>query len=496
MASNETSHLDHCDIDQAALRPVSLPPPQVLAQVALGTPLLCDALRLARWSAPETPVSEPGVPGPESARAAIERFGLWPYGLVRDRGARLAWLRDLGSAADAAEFMAPWQAAVVLGMIELDADRARPAPGLEECVHDHEEVLDWWRRLFEDAVRCARGGLLDPDPPESHRPELLPAVLLRLYEGPDGARVPLPSLATSAPPFPGAPPLPLGPEPDPDLVLHLLWQLSDTGAVILSPSRSGPWAPPQRCPRSDGDDGDGTDHGSGTPHSPAAPDPAGYPDVELTDLGRYGVHRLLLRRGVRAPLAEDLAVTGAPEFLDSLARVSEGDRGALIDPWLARRTPEEALEEIVLAVTDPRLTLRRRLGATVLHMVSSRLTPRLRAMLRDADRVAAGLAALVLLSSRMLPQEEIDAVLDRFGPWLVLDLASSARSGAHDLTAALAFAFPSGLDTSLLENADRLWLCGHPYTVSALEAIGRLHRDPRVARAAVGAAGRIRLRGL
>jgi len=350
-------------------------------------------------------------------------------------------------------------------------------------------------------VRCARGGLLDPDPPEAHRPELLPAVLLRLYEGPDGARVPLPSLATSAPPFPGAPPLPPGPEPDPDLVLHLLWQLSDTGAVILSPGRPGAWAPPQRCPRSGGDDGDGAAHGGDgarSPSGPAAdvPDASGYPDVELTDLGRYGVHRLLLRRGVRAPLAEDLALTGAPEFLDSLARVAESDQGALIDPWLARRTPEEALEEIVGAVTDPRLTLRRRLGAAVLHMVSSRLTPLLRAMLRDADRVAAGLAALVLLSSRMLPQEEIDAVLDRFGPWLVLDLASSAGSGADDLTAALAFAFPSGLDASLLENADRLWLCGHPYTVPALEAIGRLHRDPCVARAAYEAAGRIRLRGL
>ncbi|MFJ9557864.1 hypothetical protein ACIRPH_28985 [Nocardiopsis sp. NPDC101807] len=486
MASNETSHLDRRGPGRAAVRPVSLLRPQVLAQVALGTPLLCDALRLARWSAPATPVSGPGVPSPESARAAIERFGLWPYGLVRDRGARVAWLRGLGSASDAAEFMAPWQAAVVLGMIEIDTVRARPAPGLEDRVHDHEEVLDWWMRLFEDAVRYARADLLDPDPPRGHRPELLPAVLIRLYEGQDGARVPLASLATSAPPFPGAPPLPAGSEPDPDLVLHLLWQLSDTGAVILG---TGPEAPPPAA---------GGEHAQGLPDSPSAQasGPHAHPDVELTDLGRYGVRRLLLRRGVRAPLAEDLAVAGAAEFLDSLARVRAADQGALVDPWLARRSPEEALEEIVRAVADPRLALRRRTGASVLHMVSSRLAGRLRAMLRDADRVAAGLAALVLLSSRMLPQEEIDAVLDRFGPWLVLDLASAARTGADDLAAALDFAFPSGLDASLLESADRLWLCGHPDTVPALEAIGRLHRDPQVARAARGAAGRTRLRGL
>ncbi|MEU0237380.1 hypothetical protein ABZ234_06775 [Nocardiopsis sp. NPDC006198] len=494
MASNETSHLDRRGPGRAAVRPVSLLRPQVLAQVALGTPLLCDALRLARWSAPATPVSGPGVPSPESARAAIERFGLWPYGLVRDRGARVAWLRGLGSASDAAEFMAPWQAAVVLGMIEVDTARARPAPGLEDRVHDPEEVLDWWMRLFEDAVRYARADLLDPDPPRGHRPELLPAVLLRLYEGQDGARVPLASLATSAPPFPGAPPLPAGPEPDPDLVLHLLWQLSDTGAVILGTEQE---APPPADRAAGGDPGRG-ECADGPPASPSAQasGPPAHPDVELTDLGRYGVRRLLLRRGVRAPLAEDLAVTDAAEFLDSLARVRPADQGALVDPWLARRSPEEALEEIVRAVADPRLTLRRRTGASVLHMVSSRLAGRLRAMLRAPDRVAAGLAALVLLSSRMLPQEEIDAVLDRFGPWLVLDLASAAGTGADDLAAALDFAFPSGLDASLLESADRLWLCGHPDTVPALEAIGRLHRDPRVARAARGAAGRTRLRGL
>src|SRR5690606_17469493 len=115
-------------------------------------------------------------------------------------------------------------------------DHARPASGLEHLVRDPEQVLAWWFQEFEHTIENAQGDLARPGPPApgTSGPDLLPGVLRHLYEAPDGSRPDLSTLAREALLSP-VPPLSRAT----DLLLHVLWQLSDTGAVALDHHPSG-----------------------------------------------------------------------------------------------------------------------------------------------------------------------------------------------------------------------------------------------------------------
>lgn len=459
MPSQDPSNPEHPPL---SARPVSLLPVDALARMALDTPLLCDALSLARWSAPGTPVTHHGVPGIDDARTAITRFSLWPHDLPGRAAERTTWLGGLHSATDVAHFVVPWSTALRLGLIEIDSSEARPVPDLEQRVRDPHQVLNWWFREFEHTIENARGDLDHPEDPTpgTTGPDLLPGVLRYLYEAPDGAR---PSLDTLAPealtsPDPAAPRVT-------DYLLHVLWQLSDTGAVALDHH-------PSSTPARDGHD---------------------RCTVELTALGRYGVRRLLLEVGIHAPLVDTLAETGAARFLDALSVLPFEERLAEAGPWLDLRGPPEALRQISAVVSGPGLALRRWVGTQVLNTTSSELEPDLRSLLHSPLPAVASMAAVVLLSSGMLSQRGIDRLLSEHGPWVVIDMVAAAMAPDNaDLADFLSSEGTPDVEQTVLDAPDHLRLRTHPDALPVLDALGRQHPDLATAAKARDLAARLR----
>ncbi len=448
MPSHDPSNPEHPAL---AARPVSLLPTDDLARMALDSPLLCDALSLARWSAPATPVTRHGVPGIDDARTAITRFALWPPDLPGRAAERTTWLGGLHSAAEVAHFVVPWSAALRLGLVVIDEDHARPAPGLERRTRDSEQVLTWWFREFEHTIEHAQGDLARPGPPApgTSGPDLLPGVLRHLYEAPDGSRPDLDTLAREALLTP-APPR----SKPTDLLLHVLWQLSDTGAVAL-------------------------DH---HPSSSRGRSGHGHCTVELTALGRYGVRQLLLEVGIHAPLVHTLAEVGAARFLDALSVLPFEERLAEAGPWLDRRGPAEALRQITEVVSGPGVALRRWVGTQVLNTTSSELEPELRALLHSPRPAVASMAAVVLLSSGMLNQRGIDRVLGEQGPWVVIDMVAAAMTPDNaDLPDFLSAEGTPDIERTVLDSSDRVLLRAHPDTLPVLDALARHHTDPATA---------------
>ncbi|MFE1103417.1 hypothetical protein ACFW4K_23135 [Nocardiopsis alba] len=449
MPSHEPSRPGHPPL---SARPVSLLPNDVLARMALDSPLLCDALSLARWSAPATPVTTGGVPGIDDARTAISRFSLWPNDLLGRPADRVTWLGGLNSAADVAHFVVPWSAALRLGLVRIDDSLARPAPDLEHQVRDSERVLGWWFQEFERTIAQARGDLARPESPApgTTGPELLPGVLRFLYEAPDGHRPDLDTLSeeTLSRPLPAEPP---GGIPETaQLLLHVLWQLSDTGAVLLD-------------------------------HRPSAvpdEDRHGRCTVELTALGRYGVRRMLLEVGVHAPIVDTLAEACASRFLDALAVLPYEERLREVAPWLDRRGPAEALRQIAAVVRGPGLALRRWVGTQVLNTTSSDIEPQLRAMLCSPRPTDSSMAAVVLLSSGMLNQRGIDHLLAAHGPWVVIDMVAAAMApDDSDLADFLSSKGSPDVERMLLTDPDPLVIGAHPDALPVLEALARHHPD-------------------
>ncbi|MFD3683915.1 hypothetical protein ACFWTE_03705 [Nocardiopsis sp. NPDC058631] len=443
------------DRPRLSARPVSLPAPHELARAARGTPPLRDALAVARWCGPTTPVCPRGLPEITDVRDAVRDCGLWPRGLEGRPRERGRWLDRLDRVPE--EFALPWRTAVRLGLVELGAGHAHPARDLEQQVRSPDRVLDRWAHVFGSRVEQARG---HPASPGSEN--LLPRALRLLYEAPDGSRTAVQTLARrarsttgTAPGSPGA----ADPE-DVERLLRALWRLAGTGAVVVGR------------------------HGSG-----AGDDPRTFWAC-LTGLGRFGVRRILLALGVPAPLVEEL--DGAGELLDMLGTFSPESRLCSFDAWLAGRTPARALREIAEAVRGPGRARRRLTGTKVLNTTSSEIVPDLWALLGSEDPTAVGLAASVLLSSGMLSQHDIERVMDRHGPLVVIDMFAAALAPDEaNLRAFLTAECTEGIEGVLLANVDRLRQDRHPDTVRVLEAIGRQHPDPGVAATAREAVERL-----
>ena len=447
----------YADRPRLSARLVSLPPSHELARAALGTPPLCDALGVARWCGPTTSVCPRGLPEITDVRDAVRQCGLWPRGLEGRPLERRRWLDRLGPVPDVEEFVLPWRTAVRLGLVELGAGHAHPSRSLEQQVRSPGHVLDWWANVFRTGVEQAQDHL-SPGGTD----DLLPQALRLLYEAPDGARTPLETLARRARSGPGTAhdnPGPARPE-DVDRLLRALWRLTGTGAVVVGR------------------------HGSGTG------DDARPFWASLTDLGRFGVRRILLAVGVPAPLVGEL--TGAGELLDLLGTLSREGRLCSFDTWLAERTPARALREIAEAVRGPGLARRRWTGTKVLNSTSSEIVPDLWALLDSGDPTAIGLGASVLLSSGMLAQHDIDLIMDRHGPLVVIDMFAAALAPDEtNLRAFLTSDCTEGIEDVILDNVDRLRQDRHPDTVRVLEAIGRQHPDPGIAATAREAVERL-----
>ncbi|WP_433700859.1 hypothetical protein [Nocardiopsis sp. CA-288880] len=451
--------------EPSSARPVSLLPADVLACAALTTPLLRDALRLARWSAPATPLTPEGLPYATDIRAADEALGLWSHGLDAEAASEGPDWVD-AEAVEAARFALPWRTAVRLGLLEATADWAGPEPGLEERVRDPDQVLRWWTEVFEASVGRARDDLSAGTPwPGVDEPCLVTAVLRFLYEAPDGFRVPLPVLVGAVLREPAEGPGPDLPLPSRDRrratgrVVRTLRQLLGTGAVALVAAEDA------------GPDG-------------AAPRCAGYghPAVELTPLGRYGVRGFLEEEGVEAPLVGSLAGAGAAGFLDALGTLPPDRLIAEVRPWLDERTPAAALRQIVAVTDGPGRALRRWTGTKVLDATSSEIGRELRALLSSDRPSVVSLAAVVLLTSGTLSPEEVDGVMSGHGHWVVIDMiAAAAERSPEDLPGFLSADGVPDIEQLVLEDTDRLWSPEHPDTLPVLNAVGRHHPDASTA---------------
>ena len=175
---------------------------------------------------------------------------------------------------------------------------------------------------------------------------------------------------------------------------------------------------------------------------------------------------------------------------------------AEITPWLAGRTASQAAGEIAEAASEPTGTgaVRRAVSTTVLHEVGEQALPELRALLGSDRPTVAGLAAGALLASGALPEEEHAQLLAEYGPWLAIDMVAGPLElgGEEHLSLLLALNTDEGtgpIGQLLIDGADQLWKTDHPATVPALETLGRLHPDKKVAKAARRAAHKARSRG-
>ena len=189
---------------------------------------------------------------------------------------------------------------------------------------------------------------------------------------------------------------------------------------------------------------------------------------------------------MEAPLIGDLADADAAEFLDTLSTLSAEGQLTSVGPWLDRRTPARALREIASVVSGPGRARRRWAGTKVLNATSSQIEHELRALLHSARPAVVSLAAIVLLTSRMLPQHEIDEIMSEFGPWVVIDMfAASMAGGDAGIRSLLDPDDTTGIERMLLSDPVRLWGSEHPDTARVLGALARHHPDPETAAAAV-----------
>ena len=225
--------------------------------------------------------------------------------------------------------------------------------------------------------------------------------------------------------------------------------------------------------------------------------------VALTPLGRYGVRRILLREGVPAPISGEHADSSAAELLDALMIMRPDLHEAEIAPWLAQRTPEEAVRAVTEAASDPSGggAFRRALATRVLDSLGGPAVPHLRDLLSSDRAAEAALAAAALMATPDLPEAEKDRLSQRFGPWLAVDMVMAPLEMGEDRLETV-FSVNTGDGTEgagpigqlLLEGGDDLWKVDHPEAFQALEAVGRLHPDKKVAKAARRAAHKARSR--
>ncbi|WP_017597368.1 plasmid pRiA4b ORF-3 family protein [Nocardiopsis lucentensis] len=481
-------------------RPVTLPPADELARTALDAPLLLGAVRLARWTAPSRKLTGTGVPRPTDARAAVEELDLWPVVSEKEATERAEALRHSRTARDLLDFLLPWEAAVELGLVEVRATTARPTGAVHGLEADPERVLDLWTDLFEAVIE-------GPPTPGGYRrsgidgSDVLPPTLRSLYEAPDGTEFPLAELAGALVPREDG--VSLFPAPDAErweeLMTEILYaavhELAGIGAVRLTDRTPPPLAALYRPGHTRSRVPDQAEE--------EAAHAAGVIDcsVALTPLGRFGTRELLLGWGIPAPLSGSLATAGADELLDALAALPREYHTAEVTPWAANRTADEAVREIAEAAAAPtgHGAARRALGAMVLNSLGERTAPALRALLGSDRRTMVGLAASALLSSDALSREEGRRMFSEHGPWMVIDtVAGPMELGEYQVSTLFALneeADGGSIGRMVLETADDLWRVDHPQTVTALETLGRLHPDRRVAKAARRAAHKARSRG-
>ncbi|WP_405678634.1 hypothetical protein OG292_31605 [Streptomyces sp. NBC_01511] len=511
--------------DRPTLPPVRLPSDAELARDALAVPLLARAVRLARWAGPGTRVGAGGELVEEQLPAAAEALGLLAAGSPEptETDEALAAEARAEAEADASE---AWRVAVDTGLVEIedpdgsdgsdgsdvggaagadgDGDGSVSAGAALELIASGgpQDILSLWLDaldvVFADATAPVLEDLagaigddgeidldaLDWDP--EVEADFLEGVLGNLYlltvgeGGTAPVPVPLPVLAASM-----IVPDDMG-EPTDDVleqVSDAMMRLDDQFA-LLEPIGLVTYVPVDEALMVEDAEG-GSDAGP----SGDDEDVSRYGVVTLTPLGLHGIRSRLRDAGVEAPAVGDLADKGADALLDGVAHFPEPVARAETEQWLARREPAAAARELLVAAkgTDPGAPLRRLHCQQALALVGAEAEPAVREVLDDAE--LGGLARVWLAEQRAadvppppesmifwLAVDTIAAQLDADGEPVELQELVEGLVGQHN-----------GF-------FDAAWRVDHPATADVLEAMGRLHRDRKTAKAARKAAFKARSR--
>jgi hypothetical protein len=471
--------------DSSPLPPVRLHSEAELARDALSTPLLARAARLARWAGPDTRIDAGGGLVDEQLPAAAELLGL----------------TGDDAAADASE---AWRVAVDTGLVEIvDEDEGTVAPGEELASltsgSPHDVLAVWLGALdtlLADASVPDLDGLVDAvdeggevdfsslDWDPEAEAEFLDGVLGNLYlltvneEGPGDGPVPLPALAASM-----IVPSDMG-EPTNDVleqVSDAMMRLDDQFR-LLEPVGIVEYQPVDEALMAD------FDEPSDDPSASVdETDVTRYGMVRLTPLGLYGLRARLQEAGFVAPAVGDLADKGADALLDGTSAFPQKAARAETEQWLANRQPLAAARELLAAArgTDPGAPLRRLLCQQALSLVGLEAEPALREVLDDPE--LGGLARVWLSENGA---SDVPAPSEELVFWLTVDTVAAqlaAEGNSEELQALV-----EGLAQQHNGFFAAAWRVDHPATADALEAMGRLHPDKRIAKEARKAAFKAR----
>ncbi|MCX9191145.1 hypothetical protein C3Y87_06925 [Carbonactinospora thermoautotrophica] len=405
------------------LPPIHPTPFAELARAARRAPALATAVRLARWVGDGRPVTRTGVLRPADAAAALRELGL-------------AHRRQFGSARAVPELQRPWALALTTGLLELDGCRARQGPALARWLSgDDHAALETWARAFDAAVDMGsergkgRPALVDGS---------LPGLLIILY----AAQEPVPvvelweAVAERQPPG----------SRDRDILIAdgldaVLERLAGLGAVRLTED-----------------------------------------SADLTDLGVWALRQRVLDAD---PLVGEHA--DAADMIEANFAYDEVDAEGQWRAWLAVRTPEQAVRELMEAGRSGGPGIRQ-MAFEVLTLLGADAEPLLEPYKQDGVLGPYIAMWLGLRDSARMPEE---SVLH----WVVVDTCAALleAGGPEEMVEG----FSEGMlgESSQVEFVGRLWQVEHSSTVPVLDAIGRHHPDPTVAKAARKAAFRARSPG-
>ncbi|MFE4454717.1 hypothetical protein [Streptomyces sp. NPDC056796] len=478
--------------ERPSLPPVRLHTEAELARDALAAPLLARAVRLARWAGPATRVGAGGELVDAQLAPAAEHLGLGD---------------DEDGTAYASE---AWRLAVDTGLVDVEDPEDEDAEGTATAGENlalltsgsPQDVLAIWldglEAVHADATAPAFDDFadligedgsvdfdaLDWDPEEEA--EFLDGVLGNLYlltlseAGPADAPVPLPALAASM-----VVPEDMG-EPTDDVleqVSEAMMRLDDQFRV-LEPIGIVEYRPVDEALLTE----------EGEEATPPADDEdvTRYGMVKLTPLGLYGIRERMLEAGVDAPAVGDLADKGADVLLDGIAYYPEEAARTEVGLWLGRRGADgaqAAAADLLGAARggDGRAPLRRLHCQQALALVGPEAEPAVRAVLGDPEL---GGLARVWLAER--GAADIPAPPETMIFWLAVDTIAAQLDADGDLDELQELV--EGLSGQHSGFFDQAWRVEHPATAEVLEAVGRLHRDRKIAKDARKAAFKARSR--
>ncbi len=505
--------------DSRDMPPVRLLPDAELAGLALASPILDRAARLARWTAPHVRVD-----------ATAE--------LIEEELLRAAAELGLADQQDGiAETAEAWAFAVDTGLVEveleenavhaqdLDAPAGNAVPGkaLEVlAAGDPRAVIELWRTGLDSVLtEAASAGLADLfgdadnpggedgwdhgelewDPQEEAA--FLDGALANLYlltaleelearrardeaaggEEVSGAKpVPLPVLAASMV-------VPDDMEVPTDAVLEEVSEAMmrlDDHFRLLAPTGIVEYQPVDDALIAE-EDAEGGDVPPELPEELGEDEVSRYGMVRLTPLGVLGVRDRLLEGGVSAPAVGDLADRDASVLLAALVAYPESAAYEEAERWLAGRDRLSAARELLAAArgSGPGAPARRLACQQTLSRLGTEAEPALREVLDD--RELGGLARVWLVERGA---SDVPAPDEAMVFWLTIDTLAAQlevdddpellRDLVRDLVARHEGFF------------DAAWRVDHPGTADVLEAMGRLHPDRTVAKEARKAAFKAR----